>query len=257
MADTPTTNHRQLPSGSDGAKPAPKAPRSSRAARWAMLAAGVVLLGALVLMVVGSRPPPERTFKGQVKDLLPKPEEIPEWTVEYLPIADTPEMKKAVSEMLNYDDAVFATYTRGQERVSVYIAYWTPGKMPHRLVAGHTPDVCWTLSGWKTLEARSGVRLPDGRGGRLLPVEERSMSRDGKVEHVAFWHLLDGYPMSYGTGGLPPWHATFTDLFSKRLNQRPEQFFIRLSGNAPLERWPTAEVYRRLCAKLKMLQAAH
>jgi hypothetical protein len=200
--------------------------------------AAVVLLVGLGFVVVGSRPPPERTFKGTVKELLPKAEEIPGWTVEYQPIADTPEMKKAVSELLNYDDAVFAIYTHGGVRLSVYIAYWAPGKMSHRLVAGHTPDVCWVGAGWRTLEASSDIRLPDGRDGVLQPAEKRTMMFNGNAEHIVFWHLLDGVPMSYGTSWRPPWYAVFTDLFARRMNQRPEQFFVRISSNRPITGLP-------------------
>lgn len=189
-------------------------------------------MAGLALLVLGSRPQSERTFKGAVKDLLPTESEMSGWAVEYQPIADSPEMKKAVSELLNYDDAVFAIYTRGDMRLAVYIAYWAPGKMSHRLVAGHTPDVCWVGNGWKIAEARSGVRMSDGLGGQLQPGEERVMSQGGQTEFVIFWHLLDGQAKSYGTQDMPPWYAFITDIFDRRLNQQPEQLFIRVSSNA-------------------------
>lgn len=103
--------------------------------------------------------------------------------------------------------------------------------MSHRLVAGHTPDVCWVGNGWKIEEARSGVRLPDGRGGEVQPGEERTMTHGKQTEYVVFWHLLDRLAKSYGTRGMPPWYAFFTDLFARQLNQQPEQFFIRASSN--------------------------
>jgi hypothetical protein len=211
---------------------------------------GLVLLVGLALVLLGSRPPPERTFKGSVKDLLPTADEVPGWTIEYLPIASTPEMKAKVAEALNYDDAIFAVYTRGPQRISAYVAYWAPGKMPHRFVASHTPDVCWVNAGWTTQAAQSGVRLSDGTGGKAMPAEERTMLRNGNTEHVVFWHLLNGKPMSYGTVGLPPWYATFTDLFARKLNQKPEQFFIRISSNAPVTEWSKMEVYRQLMGRL-------
>lgn len=214
---------------------------------------GVLLLVAgLALVVVGSRPPPPRTFHGSVKDLLPDPEFIKQagWTVEYLPIANTPEVKAKVDEVLNYDDAVFATYTRGTARLSVYVAYWRPGKMRYRDVAGHTPDRCWVGAGWKTVAARSGVCLPDGNGGQLQPAEERTMILNGNTEHVAFWHMLDGRPMSYGITARPPPTALFTDLFKYKLNLRPEQFFVRISSNEPGEKWKSAEVFRLVASRL-------
>lgn len=234
----------------------------------------LVLVGAIVLVIYGETRPLKRTFYGKVIDLVPKQEELPPgWTVEYKPIADTPEMKKAVAELLNYDDAVYAVYSNGTRHLAVYIAYWTPGKMSHRLVAGHTPDVCWVNAGWKVLEAESGVSLatsdePGGRskaqGSELkatsstfnardiepviagligaqglrttansfssLPTEARTMELNGQTEHVLFWHVVGGEPVSYQTRRQPPWYAFFVDVLRRGLDQRQEQFFVRISG---------------------------
>ena len=70
------------------------------------------------------------------------------WNTQVLPIANTIEERRAVKELLNYDDAVYVVYSKGGETVSVYIAYWQPGKMSYRLIAGHAPDICWINSGW-------------------------------------------------------------------------------------------------------------
>lgn len=192
-----------------------------------------ILIAGIILFLVGLRPPPPRTFHGSVKDLLPKIEGMPGWKVEYLPIADTPEMQAKVNEELNYDDAVFAVYTRGIERISIYIAYWTPGKMPHRLVAGHTPDVCWTGAGWMIESAESGLRMTVDGGRALLPCEARQMALNGNREHVLFWHIANGESIAYGTRWVAPWYAFITDLFTRNLDQRPEQFFIRVSSSRP------------------------
>lgn len=209
-------------------------------------------MSALGLLVLGSRPPPEKIFYGTVKDLLPTIDGLSGWTVEYHPIADTPEMKAKVTELLNYDDAVFAVYRKGTARLSVYIAYWAPGKMSHRLVAGHTPDVCWVGGGWKILEAKSKVVLTNGQSGRVLPAEKRAMAINGRIEHVVFWHLLDGEVKSYDTQGTAPWYAMFSDLLIRKFNQQPEQYFIRISSNVPVEAWPSMEVYRRLMGGLPL-----
>lgn len=202
----------------------------SSVGKWTLIAGIGILIAGVVLFFVGLRPPPPRTFHGSVKDLLPKIEAMPGWKVEYLPIADTPEMREKVDQELNYDDAVFAVYTRGTERVSIYIAYWTPGKMPHRLIATHTPDVCWVGGGWKTEAAESGVRWTVDGGRALLPCESREMTLNGNREHVVFWHVANGKSILYGTQGPAPWYAAITDLFSRKLDQRPEQFFVRVSS---------------------------
>jgi hypothetical protein len=215
------------------------------AGRVTLFAGSAILVAGVVLFFVGLRPPPPRTFHGPVKDLLPKIEELPGWSVEYLPIADTPEMKAKVDEVLNYDDAVFAVYTRGVERISIYIAYWMPSKMPYRMIATHTPDVCWVGGGWRTEEASNGVVLASDEGIRLLACEQRTMSLNGHREHVIFWHVAEGKSLLYGIQGPAPWHAAITDLFSRRLNQRPEQFFVRVSSPNSVY-WGTHPLLARL-----------
>lgn len=204
---------------------------------------GMTLMSGVMAAVWLKQAPATATFHGSLKLLLPTEAELPTWTVTYLPIAETPEMKAKVAEDLNYDDAVFAVYTNGASRLSVYIAYWTPGKMPYRIIAGHTPDVCWVGNGWACSDSRSNVKLADGTGGALPDAEQRTMLLNGHTEHVVFWHLLDGMPMSYGTQGLPPWTAMFSDVFTRQLHQRPEQVFIRISSPIPPERWTELAPY--------------
>jgi hypothetical protein len=206
--------------------------RVNKSGLTAIVLACVLLLAAGLLLARGSSRPPERTFTASLETLLPPAPEG--WVRTIRPVAETPEMQSAVNRVLNYDDAVFADYTHGTDRVSIYIAYWTPGKMPYRLVAGHTPDVCWVGNGWrKTSPNKTALlRCPDGR--LLPPAEARTFSLSTHEEHVWFWHLVNGKAFSYGTGGLPPWHAMFTDLLRRDLSPRAEQLFIRLSANAEL-----------------------
>lgn len=200
--------------------------------RSLLLAASAVLVAAICLVVYGSTRPQERTFFGKLIDVLP--DAPPGWTRTLRPIADTPEMQKAVGEMLNYDDGVFVDYTRGTDRLSVYIAYWTPGRMSHRLVAGHTPDICWVSAGWQcqargeTVPQVSTLSLQD------FPAEGRTFIARGITEYVWFWHIVGGRPISYGPQ-TPPWYASLADMVAKGFNQREEQFFIRLSAPRPLD----------------------
>lgn len=229
----------------------------ARRHRILFLALGCLLIAAIALIAYGSTRPLARTFHGQLVDLLPPAPAG--WTRTLRPIADTPEMQKAVGEILNYDDGIFADYTRGTQRLSVYVAYWTPGKMQHRQVASHTPDVCWIGAGWQCTER--GVlsyELAAARGqtaevggqttapGRppsvssqpasvLPPAETRTFKISGTTEYVWFWHMVGGAPKSYGTGAKPPWYASFADIFEKGFQQREEQFFIRLSSPQPLD----------------------
>ena len=138
-----------------------------------------MLVAALAFVAVGSALPPRQAFHGALKDLVPKAEELPRWTLEYCPVAETAEMQKAVGEMLNFDDAVYAIYNNGALRISLYAAYWSPGKMSHRLIAGHTPDVCWVGGGWVKRKAESLVlKVVRGKEG----VAEKSDARGQRSE---------------------------------------------------------------------------
>jgi hypothetical protein len=219
-----------------------------------LFVAGLLVLG-IALVIYGNSRVPEPTFKGKLVDLLPPPPAG--WTMETRSIADTPEMKAAVDELLNYDDGIFVDYTNGADRLSVYIAYWKPGKMSHRLVAAHTPDVCWVGNGWKKENSETVTGLMKETGEPLPPAEGRRFTIKGTPEHVWFWHLVGQEAKSYGTGYSAPWYAALTDLWEKGLQQRQEQFFIRLSSReamtskalqpvlpALLERLPFSHVHQ-------------
>ncbi len=214
----------------------------------------VTLIVALGLSVVESHISSPRVFRGKLVELLPQPEEVPGWQIRFRPVADSHEMKKAVADALNYDDGILVDFTAGDLRASIYAAYWTPGKMPHRLVAGHTPDICWVGAGWERQSSRvtSAAIGAERLGG--IPMEHRVYRLRDQVEYVVFCHITGGRPMSYGTTGLPPWYAVFGDIFTKGLRQREEQFFVRISSNRPVEDFreaaPVNIFLRRLAAVL-------
>ncbi len=145
------------------------------------------LVAALLLTAIGLvgytalRPLPPPTLTQSLASLVP--EKIPGWTVKDQPIAETEEMKKAVDEMLNYDDAVYRIYTQGKTTISVYVAYWKPGKMSPRLIAGHTPDVCWVNNGWKCTARDFNYVLPemsDELGAKSLELGAKSLELGAK-----------------------------------------------------------------------------
>jgi len=198
---------------------------------FTIVSSGVLLL-AILATFQGPRKPQERSFHSRLENLLPPAPGG--WARVVRPIADTVEMQNAVNRVLNYDDAVFADYTRGADRVSIFMAYWVPDKMSYRLVAGHTPDICWVGNGWQRT-GTAGTAILNRTGGQALPpAEKRTFELSGRTEHVWFWHLVSARVFSYGTGGMPPWHAIITDLFRRDLDPRGEQFFIRISASAPI-----------------------
>lgn len=218
-----------------------------------------LLIAAIILVVYGSTQLPEPRFTGRLHDLLPAAPSG--WTMKEKPIADSEELKQAVGELLNYDDGVFVDYTNTSgDRLSVYIAYWTPGKMSHRLVAGHTPDICWEAAGWiKTkagptpeLSIRSAsshsLELPTST--QIPPGEDRIFTAQATTEYVWFWHIVGDHIKSYGTGYTPKWYAPLTDLLEQGLNQREEQFFIRLSSKTPLLKLDSGPLLPEVLARL-------
>lgn len=197
-----------------------------------LIVIGMLLLGAIGLVTFTAlQPKPKPTLTQPLAELLPK--EIAGWTVKDQPIAETEEMKKAVGEILNYDDAISRTYAQGETAITVYVAYWKAGKMSPRLIAGHTPDVCWIGAGWKCTarDFAYPVTLPDHL---VRPAQAGTYEISGNVQHVLFWHLHRGRLVSYDIAGTPPWWASLADLWKEGLNQRGEQFFIRISSNVPM-----------------------
>ncbi len=198
--------------------------------RTALFVAAFLLLTAVLLVAYGSWRESKPRFTARLVDLMPSPPRG--WVLKEKPIAESAEMQEAVGELLNFDDGIFYDYISPTgDRLSVYLAYWSPGRMSHRLVAGHTPDVCWSGSGWrKTQSGDTSEVLP------ALPVgEARIFEAKDTPEYVWFWHLVGAESKRYGTGFAPPWYSPVTDLFRKGLNQREEQFFIRISSNKPLD----------------------
>jgi hypothetical protein len=208
-----------------------------------------VLVASLAFVGVGSALAPTQGFRGTLKDLLPRAEDVPQWSLTYSPVAETAEMKRAVGEILNFDDAVHAVYTSGEMHVAIYAAYWSPGKMSHRLVAGHTPDVCWVGAGWKPQVPPKSVDHTVAAS-VTLPLEYRVYRLRDRTEHVVFCHIIGGKAMSYGTAGLPPWYAVFSDLITNGLRQREEQFFVRISSNRPWEEFQAAPPVRIFLPRL-------
>jgi hypothetical protein len=180
-------------------------------------------------------PPPPPTKSGTLAETLPT--NLEGWKVTDVPIAETEEMKANVESRLVYDDHVVRLYERGATAVMVYVAYWSPGKMPYRMVGAHSPDTCWVQNGWSRSSRDQWKSCPDGRG-LEFPIEFGTYERQGLLQHVIFWHLVGGE--TYGFDQLEGHNflGLFHDFARFGLQQRREQFFIRVSSNRPMaELW--------------------
>jgi len=162
------------------------------------------------------------------------PRAVQGWTTRDLPLAETEETKNAVASILQFDGHVSRAYTRAGITVTVYVAYWRPGKVPPRSVGVHTPDTCWIQNGWQCTRRERAVVLQAADGVFLKPAESGTYSTGGSNQHVYFWHLVGGQPYAYHQEGLHSLVSPLQDLLTFGLNQRREQLFVRVAANVPL-----------------------
>lgn len=161
-------------------------------------------------------------------------EQIPGWTAEEIPLGQTEEVRNAVLGTLRFDDHLSRLYRRGYSQVGVYIAYWKPGTMPVRKVGVHTPDTCWVQNGW-TCSARESYVQKTVAHRQMKPAEYGVFDLDASRQYVLFWHLVGDRVHTYDQQGMHSLTAAFQDTVQYGLNQRQEQFFIRVSSNRPFE----------------------
>lgn len=214
---------------------------------------GLVLMVAVVFQIIGEKASGSAIVRRPLREQIAS--NVPGWKVADHALADSEEMKKSVGELLNYDDAIFRRYSSGRSEFDVYVAYWRPGKMSQRLVAGHTPDVCWVAAGW-TLQSYDVRSLNSDTGGVLPPAQYRVFESAGGKRHVVFWHFSGQEVVSYEPGKSPPWWTPLTDLLRQGFHQRREQFFIRISSEEPMENLLSNAGFREVLRSLPMPGAA-
>jgi hypothetical protein len=247
------------PSAQSPASPTPR----QRGRPWLVAALGAMLALAVFLQWLGSMGGGAPAETRKVAEILPVV--VQGWESVDKDLADSPGEKAAQSELLNYDDAVFRVYSpseRGSASFAIYLAHWNPGRMSPRLVAGHTPDVCWPAAGWVRQPAEEGLAGGDGQtenvavsqmlsAAGLPPGQFRVFELQGDTEHLVFWHVFGDELVNYDTTSAPPWYAMFSDLFKRGLNQRREQWFIRISSPEPLSRLGRDAGFQAVLAKLR------
>ena len=195
--------------------------------------AAAALLGGLSLRVYFALvPPPEPTLDDLLSDIVP--EELNGWKIIDQDMAESPESSERISDFLNFDDALFRIFKKGDTFVGLYIAYWLPGKASYRWAGAHTPDTCWVQNGWTRLDRKYCIPFQNEET-PFQPAEFGIYEKDGTTQNVYFWHLVGGEAFGYEQEGGHNIFAALLDIKKYGLNLRNEQFFIRLSSNKKIE----------------------
>jgi hypothetical protein len=183
------------------------------------LGLGALLLAAMGLQIfVGVNE--AKTRKLELPQLLPR--RIAEWESVDLPMAETEALVLNVEKTLQFDSFVYRDYKNGNKHFTLYVAFWSPGKIPAKAVASHTPDGCWVRAGWDCTAIDLDWQWLEPLV-NMPPAQYREFRKDNIKLHVIFWHLLGGEPFGYGAKYQPPFYAPLLDLYRFGLNLKQEQ----------------------------------
>jgi hypothetical protein len=139
------------------------------------------------------------------------------------------------SGTLQTDDLVQRTYykdTGGRiTQLTVYLAYWPPGRTSVSTVALHTPDACWPGAGWVRVPSATTRFVPAVGGRTLPPAESRIFAQKNLVQFVWFWQLYDGAVITQRD----PRSVRELLAIAGRYGFRRDgaQLFVRISSNRP------------------------
>jgi hypothetical protein len=182
-------------------------------------------------------PPPEATLHVQLTDIVPS--QLSGWKVRDLDMAESPESSARITDFLNFDDALFRVFEKGDTFVGLYIAYWTPGKTSYRWAGAHTPGTCWGQSRWTRIDREYNVPF-SSESAELEPAEFGIYEKVGN----AFGYEQQGGHHIFGA---------LLDIKHHGLNLSREQFFIRLSSNKRIEELKKIEGVNKILESLKDL----
>ena len=170
-------------------------------------------------------------------------------------MAESPESSARITNFLNFDDALFRVFQKGETFVGLYIAYWTPGKASYRWAGAHTPDTCWVQNGWTRLDREYSIPF-NNKKTVFQPAEFGVYEKDGSEQNVYFWHLVGGEAFGYDQEGGHNIFAALLDIKNYGLNLRDEQFFIRLSSNKKVDELKKIEGFNAILDSLNKIGLA-
>jgi len=178
------------------------------------------------------------------------------WNGRNTPLGPTEASEGEVEKILNFDDVFLREYASAKGTLSLYVAYWGPGKIQTQVAASHTPDRCWSSAGWVCEAQRHAVVLPG-----LKPGEWRIFSADRTPDlKVIYWLLVGENVYDFGDrfNRVPsPWRW-WRDVAKQIFSAPTEQYFIRLTSDRPFEELNEDPGFQELLASLARLGlAAH
>ena len=198
-------------------------------------------------------------IRNENPELPPKPGEmlavpggLAGWESYEVPLADSEVLSGLIGNALAFDSYGYRLYRSASSEVTIYVAYWGPGKVSTTDAGVHNPDSCWTNAGWTRAKRLYGAEFSLG-GRALKPVEYGIYERPGEGPAtgkmlrmpVVFWHLVGGEVNRYETqwsgyksglqGRIDRVPILIEDLKKYGLNQRREQMFVRITTDKPFE----------------------
>ncbi|MCH8475778.1 MAG: hypothetical protein LAT55_11195 [Opitutales bacterium] len=165
------------------------------------------------------------------------PTEVQGWEARDLPLGPNEFASDRAERILKFDEFLYREFTRGDIEFAVYIAHWGRGRMPIRDVNTHNPDRCWTENGWACTDMVFNKDL-ELMGKSFQPGEWRIFEDvEGREIYVMFWHLVEGEVYDFGErfNAIPHPSRWVRDVFYQAFRGSPEQYFIRITANVPLE----------------------
>jgi len=221
-----------------------------------VIGGGLVLIAAILIQLTWQVK--VRPGKGRhLQQVLPTT--LTGWSSRSVPLGPTEAEGGAVEQILRFDDVYFREFASPLGTVTVYVAYWNPGKMPVQLVASHTPDRCWVEGGWASAQQRHENRIRS-RAENLRPGEWRIFTAPNQQRlHVQFWQLVgrDNYDFWEKTNQVPSAWRWWREASKQIFRSPEEQYFFRLTSVRPFEELagdPGWEEMLRSLAKLGLAQ---
>lgn len=196
--------------------------------RISILIAAIALLGAVLWQVLTAAPEPVKVRSWS------DPKGLGGWEFRSLPLGDSPAVIEKVHSLLSFDYAAAYEYRRGDERFSFFVSYWSPGKVPVRIVRGHVPEICWPEVGWRCVSAQAFAEY--GEGDQWIPGGRELIMENGpNREHLRYWHLEDGRSVTSvaETSVL----GRLRQFVEDGVRRPKEQIFLRINSNRPISEW--------------------